>query len=70
MNPQSAPIPWTFSGRSRPAAIKTVVEKYADYIGRQVLALDVLTGAVPEGTEGAETLDIDGLNIKVLISKS
>ena len=51
-------------------AIKTVVEKYADYIGRQVLALDVLTGAVPEGTEGAETLDIDGLNIKVLISKS
>ncbi len=44
------------------------IGKYSDYICRQVLAKSIDFGPV-EGCSGVETLDIDGLEIKVAIAK-
>ena len=46
-----------------------VLSSFAEYISAQVLATALTTAPLDE-TEGVETLDIDGLNVKVLISKN
>ena len=49
------------------ADVDAVLADYSDYISRQVLASAIVTEAVADGAEGVETLDIDGLAIKVRI---
>lgn len=44
------------------------VQKFADYIGRQVLADAVVVAPVAEGP-GAETLDIDGTPVRLSVEK-
>lgn len=49
-------------------AVHSVLADYADYIGRQVLAQAVTEAPLDEDAAGAETLDIDGLLVRVSIN--
>ncbi len=49
------------------AEVDAVLADYSDYISRQVLASAIVTEPVADVAEGVETLDIDGLAIKVRI---
>ncbi len=51
--------------------VKSTLADFADYIGSQVLASSITTvSEFPADTEGVETLDIDGLGIKLTIEQN
>ena len=51
--------------------VKSTLADFADYIGSQVLASSITTVCeFPADTEGVETLDIDGLGIKLTIEQN
>ena len=51
-------------------AVQEVLDQFGEYIATQVLADAVAVANIPADAADAEVLDIDGLEVKVLISKN